>query len=199
MSPDVEQSSGVEASPRARAEDRRRRQTLTFLGLFGFVALVGFIALGNWLEWWTIGGRPHSVTIICPAQSVTDPALTKVNVYNTTARFGLASAVAKELRTRNFSVLSVGNQPQSKPIQVIAIIRYGPPGKAAATTVARQFPGKVQMTQDSRDNRTVDVVLGQRYKGMQVRAKAAAAIKPKPMPDGCIVPTEVSSSEPEPS
>jgi hypothetical protein len=186
--PDVEQSSNVVAPAPSRVSNRRRRQTYTFLGLFGFVVLIGIVALGNWLQWWTLGGEAQAVTIVCPTQTVSNPTLTRVNVYNGTTRSGLASAVARELQKRHFHVLAISTLPQAKPIQSIGIIRYGPPGLQAANTIALEFPGKLTLVNDKRDSRTVDLILGERYKGMQARAKALAAIKPKPQPEGCVVP-----------
>ena len=192
--PDVEQSSSVVAPAPNRVSNRRRRQTYTFLGLFGFVVLIGLVALGNWLQWWTLGGEAQAVTIVCPTQTVTDPALTRVNVYNGTTRRGLASSVARELQKRHFHVLAVSTWPQAKPIKSIGIIRYGPPGLQAAHTIALEFPGKVTLVNDNRDSRTVDLILGEKYQGMTTRAKALALIKPKPQPEGCVVPPSTTPS-----
>jgi hypothetical protein len=191
--PDVEQSRSTVAPAPIRVKNRRRRQTYTFLGLFGFVLLVGLIALGNWLQWWTLGGQAQAASVICPVQTVTDPTLTKVNVYNGTQRSGLATSVARELQKREFHVSNVGTERPAKPIPAIGMIRYGTPGAQAAHTIALEFPGKVLLVKDARDSRTVDLVIGEKYKGMVTRLKAKAAIKPKPQPEDCITPTVTPS------
>jgi hypothetical protein len=192
--PDVEQSSSVMTSAPHRGSDRRRRQTYTFLGLFGFVVLIGLVALGNWLQWWTLGGEAQAVSVSCPIQVVSEPALTRVNVYNGTNRSGLATSVARELQKRKFHVLANGSARPAKPLNSIAEIRYGDPGAQAAHTIALEFPGKVSLVKDARDTKTVDLVLGERYKGMQTRAKAVKAIKPKTEPDGCVIPATTTAS-----
>jgi LytR cell envelope-related transcriptional attenuator len=192
--PDVEQSSSVMASAPQRISDRRRRQTYTFLGLFGIVVLIGLVALGNWLQWWTLGGEAQAVSVSCPVQVVSDPSLTRVNVYNGTGRSGLATSVARELQKRKFHVLVIGTERPAKPLNTIAQIRYGDPGTQAAHTIALEFPGKVLLVNDARDTKTVDLVLGERYKGMQTRAKAVKAIKPKSEPDGCVMPATTTAS-----
>jgi LytR cell envelope-related transcriptional attenuator len=172
------------------ARDRRQRQNNTFLVAMSVVLVIGFIALGNWMQWWTIGGKPaDAAQVLCPVQKVTDPNLTRVNVYNGTNRRGLAAAVARELQRRKFHVLGIATRNQGKPIKAVALIKYGEPGRSAARTVALQFPAKVVLVRDARDSRTVDVVIGQKYGAMVKRTKAAAAIKPIPEPEGCVEPT----------
>jgi hypothetical protein len=167
--------------------DRRHRQNNTFLVVIALVLLIGFIALGNWMQWWTIGGkRADAAPVLCPVQKVSDPDLTRVNVYNGTTRHGLAAAVAKELQRRKFHVLSIATRAQNKPIKAVAVLRYGDHGTTQAHTVALQFPAKVLLIRDGRDSRTVDVVLGEKYRGMVSRKRAAAAIAPIPAPEGCI-------------
>lgn len=173
----------------ARALARRRRQTYTFVGLFTVVALIGLVALGNWRSWWTIGGEAHAQVVACPTQILADPTLVQVNVYNGTIRSGLATAVAKELRSRGFAVKAVANEDEAKPISAVALVRYGTPGVKAARTVARQFPGKVQMLRVSKNTRVVDVVIGTKYRQMLERTKAAAATALKPATAGCVEPT----------
>jgi hypothetical protein len=180
----------------ARALARRRRQTFTFLGLFTVVVLVGLVALGNWRSWWTIGGTAHAQIVACPTQILADPTLVQVNVYNGTTRDGLATAVAKELRTRGFAVKAVANEDEATPINAVVLVRYGTPGVKSARTVGRQFPGKVQMLRVSKNTRVVDVVIGTRYRAMLDRTKAAAAIALKPAEQGCVEPTATDTATP---
>ena len=181
----------MSALERSTAEERRHRQNKIFLMLIAVVLVVGFIALANWFQWWAVGGRrADAATVPCPAQKVSDPELTRVNVFNGTDRHGLAAAVSKELQRRNFHVISVANKQQAKPLELVAAIRFGPSGAVAARTVSLQFPAKVELTKDDRHDGTVDVILGQKYKGMIGRMEGARAIIPAPTREGC---TPVSS------
>jgi len=180
------------------ARARQRRQTYTFLGVFAFVLLVGLIALGNWRQWWTIGGSSPATAAICPVQTVIDPELTNISVYNGTNRNGLAAAVAKELQRRDFRVLSIGTEEQSKPLRTVLEVRFGPDGRRAAHTVALQFPAQVKMVDDGREDETVDIVIGEKYKAMVSAKKGVAAIRPVARPAGCR-PATTASPTPEPS
>ena len=174
---------------RSRSSAKQRRQTYTFVGLFTLVALIGVLAAGNWRGWWTIGGRAEAVTVACPKQLFSSPADVTVKVYNGTTRRGLAAAVAKELRERNFVVGGINTEAHPTPINAVALVRYGALGANAARTVARQFPRTVTMIKDDRNSRTVDVVIGAKYAQMVERTKAAALIKLNPEPDGCVAPS----------
>ena len=198
MSPaDVEQASTVARSREQVIRDRRRRQTYTFASVFALVFLVGLVALGNWQAWWTIGGSAQAATI-CPEKTVTEPRFTNVNVINGTERKGLATAVAKELQKRQFKVLTIASETPDKPIKVVVVVRYGEAGKLAAHTVSLQFPTKVKMVADDREDESVDVVIGENYKSMIGIKKGLAAIEPKEEPHGCVLATTPPAT-PEPS
>lgn len=166
---------------------RQRRQTFTFMAVFGVVLVVGAVALGNWLRWWTIGGQITPVARSCPVQQVTEPELTRVNVYNATTRPGLAAAVGKELGERGFDVLSIDTEEPDEPIRAVVQIRFGNSALREARTVARQFPGTVILAPtETEDAGTVDVVIGTKYKRMVSARKGAAAIAMTPEPPNCV-------------
>jgi hypothetical protein len=65
-----------------------------------------------------------------------------------------------------------------------------------AHTVSLQFPPKVKLVEDDgRDDDSIDVILGEKYTGMVSRKEGARAIVPAPVPDGCVPPSPISSSE----
>ncbi len=171
-----------------RRRRTRRRQALTFTVLFLAVALVGVGALGNSLQWWSIGPAPAERSP-CPVQTVSAPNRTTVNVFNATARRGLARAVAQELQDRRFRVLAVGNDPTTEVIASAVSIRYGAGDEVEANTVAAQFSGEIRMLaeKEPREDRSVDVVLGGRYRvaALKDKEQAAAAIAPLATPPGC--------------
>ena len=195
---DVEHTSTTVRSRQELIRQRRRRQTYTFVTVFTLVSLVGLVALGNWRQWWTIGGSAQAATI-CPTQTYTAPELTNVSVYNATDRKGLAAAVSKELQKRQFRVLSIATEHPEEPITTVVEIRYGPTGKLAARTVALQFPAKIRMIEDKRADESVDVVIGEKYKAMIAAKKGLAAIKLKEDPRGCIQATAPPTPEPSAS
>jgi len=195
---DVERTNPAVLTREQLLRARQRRQTMTFLGVFLFMMMAGLIALGNWQQWWTIGGSDTVVTVACPIQTVVDPELTNVNVYNGTTRNGLAAAVAKELQRRKFRVMSIGTEEQTKPLKTVLVVRYGPPGTRAARTVALQFPSKVKMVEDDRSDDTIDIVIGEKYKAMVSAKKGLAAITPTAKPSGC-TPATTAEPTPEPS
>jgi hypothetical protein len=165
---------------------RRRRQALTFTGLLLLVLLTTVGALGNWLEWWTLGPA-RAAPPPCPVQTVSAARQTPVNVYNGTTRRGLAGAVARELQRRDFRVLAIGNARTPAGMRTAVAVRYGPGDEIRARTVALQFPGRVTLTPGSRtrEDHSVDVVIGGLYQAMQMRTVAAAAIAPLPTPRTC--------------
>ena len=109
-----------------------------------------------------------------PAKSVT------VNVYNTTARSGLATTVGKELRARGFKTDRVGNDPLgSFNPELIAIVRYGARGEPAARRVALSVKG-AKLVLDGRTDSSVDLVLDYRFTELVPAAQATATALPKP-------------------
>jgi len=198
MSPaDVDQSKIVRSREQL-SRDRRRRQTYTFVSVFALVSLIGLVAFGNWQQWWTIGGSAQAATT-CPVQTVTEPRFTNVNVINGTDRKGLAAAVAKELQKRQFKVLTIATGVEDKALTTAVEVRYGEAGALAARTVSLQFPAKVKMVNDKRDDEAVDVVIGAKYKAMVAAPKGLAAIKPKEDPRGCVHPTTPPAPTPSAS
>lgn len=118
----------------------------------------------------------------------------KVNVYNTTFRSGLATEVGKELAARGFVEGRVGNDPDLGFLpDDVAVIRYGPDSKAAAEVLAPHVPGAVlrevarpvaSATKNGKVtgrqiDRTLDLVLGNRYTGL---APTASIPPPPPEP-----------------
>ena len=196
MSPADVENTGTVRTREQLSRDRQRRQTYTFVTVFALVFLVGLVALGNWRQWWTIGGSAQAATTICPEPTVTQPRFTDVNVINGTDRKGLAAAVAKELQKRQFRVLTIATEEQDSPIKGVIQVRYGEAGKVAARTVSLQFPAKVVMTRDDREDETVDVVIGDTYKAMVSAKKGLAAIKPKEDPRGCVRATTPPATPP---
>ena len=103
-----------------------------------------------------------------------------VNVYNTTARSGLATSVGKQLRARGFKTGQVGNDPLgSFNPELIALVRYGAKGEPAARRVALSVKG-AKLVLDGRTDSSVDLVLDYRFAALVPAAQATATPLPKP-------------------
>lgn len=100
-----------------------------------------------------------------------------VNVYNGGGQKGAASDAADALRTYDFSVGAVGNDPYRKTLSGAGEIRFGPSGaENAKKYVAPRVPG-VSLVEDGRDGTGVDVVVGPQFSPL---SKAAATASSSP-------------------
>ena len=173
------------AETRRRPADRRHLRTaITMLVLALFVGFAG------WYAWNTItdpnpADAEIAVAPICiPALPTDAPAPTdiRLNVYNATARNGLASEIARGLRKRGFAIVDVANDPLGKTVTVPAEVRAGAANEAAAAVVVAQVAGAVFIV-DNRTDDSVDLVAGEGY---QELAKAGAI--PTPIPSSATNP-----------
>lgn len=136
-------------------------------------------------------------TTSCPKNSVqvqTRPLPSedqiKLNVYNGTARAGLANQVANDLRSRKFTVKKVTDNKTR--YAGIAQILYGPKEVAAATVVNAYFLGNAKPLFDiKRTSDEIDVVLGGQYQALgtptDVHQAYAQLGNPSPPPGTCDV------------
>ncbi|MEV0004635.1 LytR C-terminal domain-containing protein [Micromonospora sp. NPDC050980] len=86
----------------------------------------------------------------------------KINVYNATDEAGRAGSVADDFRNRKFQVKKVGNE--SKAVDGVAVLRFGPKGVGSAHLLRAYFLNDAeQVFQPTRKDDTVDVVLGNAY------------------------------------
>jgi LytR cell envelope-related transcriptional attenuator len=170
---------------RRRPADRRHLRTaITMLVLASFVAFAG------WYAWNTItdpnpaDAEITGATTCIPALPTDAPAPTdiRLNVYNATARNGLASHIARALRERGFAIVDVANDPLGRTVTVPAEVRAGVDNEAAAAVVVAQVAGAVFVA-DNRTDDSVDLVAGDGYRRL---AKVGA------------IPTPISSSATNP-
>lgn len=87
-----------------------------------------------------------------------------VNVYNVTNRAGLAGEVADELADRGFRVADIDNDYVGDT-GFDVIIRTGDRGLRQAYTLQQQYPS-TYLDLDDRDGFTIDLVIGDEYRGM---------------------------------
>lgn len=120
-------------------------------------------------------------------KAVPQPAGVTVNVYNATAKSGLAARTAEELKKRGFTIGKVGNAPAEldKKVPGTAQVVGGPASVGAMTLLGSQIAGATT-TPDARTDATVDFVIGDSYNALLDETQAAAALalatKPSPTP-----------------
>lgn len=84
----------------------------------------------------------------------------RVNVYNATAKEGLATSVAAELKARGYKVGEVANKATN--YVGAAVVVSGPGGQAAAFNLQHNVPNS-EYVEDGRTDSTVDLVLSPGY------------------------------------
>lgn len=159
-----------DAARRRRAGRRRVRHGIVLALLVILLAAAVYVAVGITRGDISVGepeaAAAPSPTSTCPPGpfDYQDPSAVTVNVYNGTTISGLAGTAAGQLRERAFAVRDIGNRdPISTAMS--AIIISGEGGRANAFTVQRTIPNSVYVA-DEREDRTVDVVLGESYAGI---------------------------------
>ena len=158
--------SGASSSRRAR----RRRALITL----GVVSLMLFFAFWYAYSYYRAGDHQRTAAkpVCTTATAAPRPADVTVNVYNATTRDGLAKKTAAEVRKRGFLVATVSNDPLQKKVTGTAEVRYGPSGKKDAALVLQLVKG-AKGVQDARNDSSVDLVLGARYKALAPPVKQA--------------------------
>ncbi|MEU4356362.1 LytR C-terminal domain-containing protein [Streptomyces virginiae] len=200
------------AYPRMSRKRSRRRIVLAALGSVLALALVGYGALqlidvfqGDSPKRNTAagakdcptkspgsaakGGAPAAATASAPAEPAVvlpPPGEITVNVYNATARAGLAKAVGDELAKRGFVIGSVGNAPADfdKKVPGTGILLGSPTtDKAVFAVLGTQLAGTTQQT-DTRETADVDLILGDAFKELSAKEDAdkALALLANPVP-----------------
>lgn len=143
---------------------RRRRERRTLIVIVGALILVGVAV--TYAAAYVTGLAPGSTPPPPPATCVrtTPPpapqSLFTLNVYNASKDQGVAKRTAAALRSRDFSVGTVSNDPYGERITGVGELRFGADGAAYAKQyVLPLFPGAT-LEQDGRTGNSVDVVLG---------------------------------------
>lgn len=116
------------------------------------------------------GQSRTTAALACPAATFDYPANkdVRVNVYNSTLREGLASAVAAELKNRGFQVGTVANKTTNYtgPAAIVS----GAAGQSAAFNLQRNLAG-TDYVQDDRSDASVDVYLASGFSELVAASK----------------------------
>jgi len=172
-----------------RAKRLERRRTLVrlggaFVGLYLFGFLSGFLAHRESFVP-VEGATPIScITLaIIPHDVLPQPERVTVNVLNGSSRVGMASITSDILKLRGFRVKKVGNFPNYK-VEGSVEVHYGIHGSKPAQLVAAYIPGAL-LIDDGRTDKTVDVIVGQKFKNVLTNAAADEVLtRPIASPSG---------------
>lgn len=170
-------SVGTTDRPPVRARSGRRP-----LPPLIFLLVLAVIALGTW--WYVLhqnsaneAARAAACSSAAEAPPSLAPSTVTVRVLNATSKPGLASAVAKELQSRGFTVSEVGNDSSGRKVTGVGEIRHGPRGKEAAAYLGVYMKGGSDYL-DTRATASVDIVIGPDFKQLSTPDEVAAALKP---------------------
>ncbi|QDP95048.1 LytR family transcriptional regulator [Microlunatus elymi] len=140
--------------------------------------LVGVLCLGAWWGWKNIVAPPQKTPPPpCVPTKVTDKELKSsqvtVQVFNGGDKKGLAGDVTRDLRAKDFNVLTPTNTDQKVTTTVIV----GNAAKNPEVLLVKSFFKGATVKADGRTNHTVDVLVGDKYAGFNDKAKAAYPVK----------------------
>ena len=110
---------------------------------------------------------------------VLQPADVLVNVYNATARPGLAANTASALRDRGFTIGETANDPLARAIPGIAEIRARTADLPAVLLLVQEVPGATVVA-DGRTDDSVDLVMGETFNGLGDPALVTPVLLPTP-------------------
>ncbi|MQY35706.1 hypothetical protein SRB17_36940 [Streptomyces sp. RB17] len=174
--------------PRMRPPRRRARLVAAVVASVAVLALIGWGTL-QLIDVFTGGAKKSTtagsktachpkVDTAAQVKALPKPAQITVNVYNATARTGLAKSTADELKKRGFKIGNVGNAPgeYDKKVKNAGIL-LGPPSaqNTSLTVLGAQLAGAEQRA-DGRKGTDVDLILGDGFKTLATPAAAEQAL-----------------------
>ncbi|WP_077801301.1 LytR C-terminal domain-containing protein [Streptomyces sp. JHA26] len=187
--------------PRMRPARRRGRLALAGVACAAVLGALGWGTL-QLIDVFTGGGAASAAGAaadcrVAPARAsaspaavaVPKPAQVTVNVLNATTRKGLAQQTADELKKRGFRIGDVGNAPAEFDKKVAGSgVLLGPTAalKGSLPVLGTQLPAAERRTDAARKGATVDLIIGDGFKGLAKQADADAALvrltAPQPTP-----------------
>lgn len=144
-----------------RARRRRERRALALILGALVVVGVGVTYAAAYVAGIAPGSQPEAPPASCQVTVPAPPQSTfTLNVYNASKDQGVAKRTAAALRTRDFSVGSVSNDPYGEKLDDVGELRFGAAGAAYAKQYVLPLFSGARLQQDGRTGTSVDVVLG---------------------------------------
>lgn len=141
------------------------------------LVLLGILGYGAWWGWTNIWKPlPPPAAEPCVPTKVTKGQLKSsqvtVRVFNGGARTGQAGDIARTLRSKNFTVVKV-DDTKTKVTQTVIL---GANSKNPEVALVKGFFKGATVKADNRADRSVDVLVGSKYRGMNTKAKTTRAV-----------------------
>ncbi|MFI5805711.1 LytR C-terminal domain-containing protein [Streptomyces sp. NPDC051561] len=189
------------AYPRMRRPRSRRRIILLVVASVAALGLIGWgtmqlIDVFTGGEKKAVAGgkhpdcKPAGTPAAVPGKKLPKPSAIKVNVYNATARSGLAKQVADELKKRGFTVVQSTNAPKEydKKVKAAALLVGAPKSLDTQLPVLGTQLKGAEKKADARAGQDVDLIIGDAFKSLDAKKDADTALatlaKPAPAPSG---------------
>ncbi|MGH3735984.1 MAG: LytR C-terminal domain-containing protein [Micromonosporaceae bacterium] len=111
------------------------------------------------------------------ATAMPEPKAVTINVYNDTDKPGLAQSIANKLEERGFKIGKVEQDKDRNVVAGTAELRFGPKGLGSAYVLSAHIVEAELLPDTEREDATVDVVLGQKFKQLSSPAEVNDALR----------------------
>lgn len=141
--------------------------------------LLGVLLYGAYWGWTNVAAPPAApAPVACVDQKVVKNKLATnqvtVNVFNGGKARGLAGTVAQDLRLKGFKTSRVGNT-DAETISTTIVV--GASKNNPEVKLVLSFFNKAKVREDKRSDRSVDVLVGNKYGGFNTKAATTIAVK----------------------
>lgn len=169
----------------------RVRAILVVAVLFVIAVVVGIMAIGRDTQTGSARSRSCPPGLVPADITMHERNEVTLNIFNGTAKSGLAQQVGTEFKSRGFNVHQTETIADGKVYDEIAVITYGPETVGDAWLVSAYFlVDEARMNFDiARMGGEVDVIIGTQFQQLatmtEVNQSIAALGNPEPEPGTC--------------